>query len=76
MKFTINGKNYEVVEAFTNHIVTYCEIGDKWVELTRTFSSWEEVDEWKNKMEHPQNTIVNLSCPTDEYDNTGKYYGD
>lgn len=76
MKFTLNGKNYELVEAFPNHIVTYCEIGDKWIELTRTFSTWEEVEEWKYKMEHPQDNTMIGNCSRTEYDNTGKYYGD
>ena len=77
MKFTLNGRNYELVEQFPNHIVSYCEIGGKWTELTRTFSTWEEVDEWKYKMEHPDTTTRSYnSCPDNEYNNLGKYYGD
>lgn len=76
MKFTLNGRNYELVESYNNHIVSYCEIGGKWVELTRTFSNWEEVEEWKYKMEHPQDNTMIGDCSRTEYDNTGKYYGD
>lgn len=76
MKFTINDKNYELVERYPNHIVSYCEIDGKWIELTRTFSTWDEVEEWRYKMEHPQNTTVNWDCSDNEYNNTGKYYGD
>ena len=76
MKFTLNGLNYELVETYPKHIVAYCEIGGKWTELTRTFSDWEEVEEWKDKMEHPDKTEKNWGCSDSEYDNTGKYYGD
>jgi len=69
MKRTVKGRNYEFVEAFKDHIMTYCEIGGKWTELTRTFKTWDEVEKWCEDMEKDKPATIDYNdIHTNGYD--------
>ena len=76
MKKTIKGRNYEFFEMFKDHIATYCEIGGKWTELTRTFKNWDEVEEWCKEMEKEKVDTTDYSVRNGGYDSQTKYFGD
>ena len=74
-----NGKRYSFTELFKGYIQVYCYYGNDWHQLTNTFKSWEEVDEWCSKMdydfEHPKEWTPSAP-PSDYYDDCRRYYGD
>ena len=74
-----NGKEYRFEQVFENYIVAYCFYFGKWNPLSIDFKSWDEVENFCNKIdydvEHPKEWKPS-DVPTDYYGRQGVYYGD